>query len=54
MKIFNLKKLNETEGKVQYQVKISKRFASLENLELGKLLERISTFQPNIVQVITT
>jgi hypothetical protein len=32
MDTFNLKKLNEVEGKEQYQVKISDRFAALENL----------------------
>jgi hypothetical protein len=43
---FNLKNLNEVEGKEQYRVEISNRFAVLENLEtlslifieLGKLL----------------
>jgi uncharacterized FlaG/YvyC family protein len=30
---FNLKKLNEVEGKEQYHVEISNRFASLENLD---------------------
>jgi hypothetical protein len=29
---FNLKKLNEVEGKEQYQIEISNRFAALENL----------------------
>jgi hypothetical protein len=29
----NLKKLNEIEGKEQYHVKISNRFASLKNLD---------------------
>jgi hypothetical protein len=29
----NLKKLNETEGKEQYQVKISSRFRASENLD---------------------
>jgi hypothetical protein len=29
---FNLKKLNEVEGKEQYRVEISNRFAALENL----------------------
>jgi hypothetical protein len=49
MERFNLKKLNEVEGKEQYRVEISNRFAALENLktlrwtliELGKLLEKI-------------
>jgi hypothetical protein len=32
MERFNLKKLNEVEGKEQYHVQISNRFASLELL----------------------
>jgi ABC-type hemin transport system ATPase subunit len=32
MEKFNLKKLNEVEGKEQYRVEISNRFAALENL----------------------
>jgi hypothetical protein len=48
MERINLKKLNEVEGKEQYRVEVSNRFAALEDLEaevelivLGKLLERI-------------
>jgi hypothetical protein len=33
MERFNLKKLNEVEGKEQYCVEISNRFTALENLE---------------------
>ncbi|PNF21835.1 hypothetical protein B7P43_G05968 [Cryptotermes secundus] len=33
MEMFNLKKLNEVEGKEQYCVEISNRFAALENLK---------------------
>jgi hypothetical protein len=33
MERFNLKKLNEVEGKGQYSVEISNRFAALENLD---------------------
>jgi hypothetical protein len=33
MERFNLKKLNEVEGKEQYRVEISTRFAALENLD---------------------
>jgi hypothetical protein len=33
MEEFNLKKLKEVEGKEQYRVKISDRFAALENLD---------------------
>jgi hypothetical protein len=34
MEKFNLKKLNEVEGKEQYHAEISNRFAALENLRL--------------------
>jgi hypothetical protein len=33
MERFNLKELDETEGKEQYRVEISNRFAALENLD---------------------
>jgi hypothetical protein len=33
MEKFNLKKLNEKEGKEQYRVEISNKFAALENLD---------------------
>jgi hypothetical protein len=33
MERFNLKKLNKVEGKEQYWVEISNRFAALENLD---------------------
>ena len=33
MERFNLKKLNEVDGKEQYPVEISNRFAALENLD---------------------
>jgi hypothetical protein len=33
MERFNLKKLNEIEGKEQYRVEISTRFAALESLD---------------------
>jgi hypothetical protein len=33
MERFNLKKLNEVEGKELYRVEISNRFAALENLD---------------------
>jgi hypothetical protein len=33
MDMFNLKKLNEVEGKEQYLAEISNRFAALENLD---------------------
>jgi hypothetical protein len=35
MEIFNLKKLSDVEVHVQYEVKISNRFAALENLDVG-------------------
>jgi hypothetical protein len=33
MESFNLKKLNEVEGKEQYRVEVSNRFAALEDLD---------------------
>jgi hypothetical protein len=33
MERFNLKKLNEVEGKEQYHVEVSNRFAALEDLD---------------------
>jgi hypothetical protein len=36
MERFNLKKLNEVEGKQQYRVEISSRFAALENFDTAK------------------
>jgi hypothetical protein len=33
MERFNLQKLNDVEGKEQYRLEISKRFAALENLD---------------------
>jgi hypothetical protein len=48
-----LKKLNKVEGKEQYRVKISNRFAVLENLDtevdVNKAWERISKFLPKRV-----
>jgi hypothetical protein len=35
MEGFNLKKLNEVEGNVQYCVEVSNRFAALEDLDTG-------------------
>jgi hypothetical protein len=35
MERFNLKKLNEVEGKERYRVEISNGFAALENLDTG-------------------
>jgi hypothetical protein len=35
MERFNLKKLNEVEGKEQYHVEIVKRFAAFENIDRG-------------------
>lgn len=53
MEKFNLKKLNKTDGKEEYQVEISNRTASLEILDdhvdinrTRKLLQRESKFQP--------
>jgi hypothetical protein len=47
---FSLKKLNELEGKEKHHAEISNRIAALENM-LGKLLEKISEFNPNSVEV---
>jgi hypothetical protein len=55
MERFNFKKLNEVEGKEQYRVEISNRFAALEDLHdevgINRHWEtvRISKFQPRIV-----
>jgi hypothetical protein len=35
MERFNLKKLNEVEGKGQFCVEVSNRFAALEDLDTG-------------------
>jgi hypothetical protein len=40
MERFNLKKLNEVEGKEQYRVDISNRFATLENFDTGVDINR--------------
>jgi hypothetical protein len=40
MERFNLKKLNEVEGKEQYHVEISNRFAALENLDAAVDINR--------------
>jgi hypothetical protein len=37
---FNLRKLNELEVRKQYQIEISKRFAILENLRDGDVINR--------------
>jgi glycine betaine/choline ABC-type transport system substrate-binding protein len=37
---FNLKKLSELEVRNQYQIKISKRFAALENLNVSEDINR--------------
>jgi hypothetical protein len=53
---FNLKKLNEVEGKEQYHVEILNRFAALENLDpevdtnkSWETVKRVSKFQPKRV-----
>jgi hypothetical protein len=40
VEIFNLKKLSELEGRKQYQLKISNRFAALENLNVSEDINR--------------
>jgi hypothetical protein len=56
MERFNLKKLNEVEGKEHYRVEVSKRFASFEDLDTeveinsaSEAIERIETFLPERV-----
>jgi len=39
-KRFNLKELNELEVRKQYQIKITNRFAALENSSVGKDINR--------------
>jgi hypothetical protein len=53
---FNLKNLNEVDGKQQYRIEISNRFAGLENLETEvdvnkawETIERIQNFLPKRV-----
>jgi hypothetical protein len=49
MQRFNLKKLNEVEGKEQYRVEISNRFAALENLDAEVDINRAwKTIRENI------
>jgi hypothetical protein len=49
MERFNLKKLNEVEGKEQYRVEISNRFAALENLDAEVDINRaLETIRENI------
>jgi hypothetical protein len=46
---FNLKKLNDVDGKEQYRVEISNRFAALENLDSEVDINRASeTIRENI------
>jgi hypothetical protein len=40
MERFNLKMLNEVEGKKQYRVEVSNRFAALENLDTDVEINR--------------
>jgi hypothetical protein len=56
MERVNLKEKNEVEGKEQFRVEVSDRFATLEYLDAevklivpGKRLEIISNFQPKRV-----
>jgi len=42
VKRFNLRKLSELEVTKQYQIKISNRFAALENLSVSKDISRVS------------
>jgi hypothetical protein len=46
---FNLKKLSEVQGKEQYRVEISNRFAALENLDTeGDVNKACETIKENI------
>jgi hypothetical protein len=46
---FNLKKLNEVEGKERYHTEVSKRFAALEDLDADvELNSAWETFRENI------
>jgi hypothetical protein len=44
MERFNLKKLNDVEGKEQYRVEISNRFSALENLDTEVDINRSETW----------
>jgi hypothetical protein len=49
MMMFNLKKCNEVEGKEQYRVEISNRFAALENLDTEVDVNKVwETIKENI------
>jgi hypothetical protein len=49
MERFNLKKLSEVQGKEQYRVEISNRFATLENLDTeGDVNKAWETIRENI------
>jgi hypothetical protein len=49
MERYNLKKLNEVEGKEHYHVEISKRFTALENLDTEVDINRAwETIRENI------
>jgi hypothetical protein len=49
MKRYNLNKLNKAEGKEQYRVEISNRFAALKNLDtdvdINRALETIREYK---------
>jgi hypothetical protein len=58
MKKFNLRKLNEAEGKEKFNAEISKRFAALADLDTEvyinnalKRLEKALKFQPKGIKV---
>jgi hypothetical protein len=49
MERFNLKKLNEVEGKEQFHVEVSNRFAALEDLDTGVEINSVwETIRDNI------
>jgi hypothetical protein len=41
MERFNLKKLNDVEGKERYHIEVSNRFAALEDLDINSAWETI-------------
>jgi hypothetical protein len=49
MERFNLRKLNEVEGKEQYRVEVTNRFAALEDLETEvKINSALETIRHNM------
>jgi hypothetical protein len=51
MERFNFKKLNEMEGKEQYQVEFSIRFAALKNLDAEMDINRVWETMKEIIKI---